>query len=587
MVYLESLIMDKSLFWKIGILTSIVFMAACSNNYEDLTYEEENVSDVFEPDEVVFYVKNFERDDNSRTNLEVNERGAVFTWAENDTVGIFPSQGDQVSFAMQAGAGTSSAIFSGGSWELKKSSTYYAYYPFSRKYFDGQSSKDKIWVNYKGQSQDGDNNTIATGSYDFLNSTGITPEDGRLVFEFAHLGAMVQIVATVPEKMVVKKMALATQEDEFMIEGYYNLEDELPTFVPVKKNNVLSLSIKNVECEANTTVTGYLMVPPTDLTGKSLTVRLYDDRNKLYSYTFPVAGVFRAGKIYSLKAKVVENTDNPEDIYDKVELSCNMDAFIKENANLGEVLNVSVFADIYNEGEFLMKPFVADKNGNLSYVGGTMYFPDEHDVTLYAVYGNLTKWVENDVMPSVYKHTVNSLQTEADYMDNAIMYAAKKVTSDGQNSEILFSHVCSGIRIGVKAAGANLLSDKQVSVTLNNLCMTGSLNMKSGQMTPDTGSQKGTLSLGKVNMVGHFGDNEAYAKATVIPQKLERGTELFTVKNGNKVFKYTIDKLNGLTLESGKIHTFEIEIDGDSDISVSTSVADWEVGETIIIDTDK
>lgn len=578
--------MDKKIFWGIGILSLTVALGACSDNYEDLGNGEEEIPGI-EPREVVFSVKNFEPDDRSRTNLEISQSGAVFTWAENDTLGIFPSQGDQVSFAMEAGAGTANAVFSGGSWELKKSSTYYAYYPFSRKYFDGQSTKNEIWVNYKGQSQDGNNSTATVGNYDFMNAASTSPEEGRLVFEFSHLGALVQLTALVPERMVVKKMSLATENEEFLIEGHYNLEDESPAYVAERKSKVLSLAMKNVECEANTSVIGYLMVPPTDLTGKSLTVRVYDDRNKLYSYTYPAAGAFRAGKSYRLNVRVTESTENPDDLYDKMELSCNMDAYLKENANLGESLNVSVFADWYNEGELLMKPFVADKNGNLSYTGGTMYFPEDHDVTLYAVYGKLTNWTENQDMPAVYKHTVNAEQTEANYMDNDLLYAAKKVTSDGKNSEILFSHVCSGVRIGVKAAGTNVAPEKQVSVTLNNLWMAGNLSMKTGEMTPDSGSQKGAVSLGKINMVDSFGDNDTYAKATVIPQKLERGTELFTVKNGNKVFKYTIEKLNGLSLEPGKIHTFEIEIDGDSNISVSTSVQDWEVGETIIIDTDK
>lgn len=584
---LESRIMNKRIFWGIGIFSVAVLMGACSDNYENLGNGEEEIPGI-EPREVVFSLKNFEADDRSRTNLEVNESGVTFTWAKDDMLGIFPSQGDQVSFAMDEGAGTANAVFSGGSWELKNSSTYYAYYPFSRKYFDGQSSKNKIWVNYKGQSQDGNNSTATIGKYDFMNAASTSPEEGRLLFEFSHLGALVQLSVTVPEKMTVKKMALATENEEFLIEGYYNLEDEIPAYVAERKSKVLSLAMKNVECEANATVTGYLMVPPTDLTGKTLTVRVYDDRNKLYSYTYPAASVFRAGKSYRFKVGVTESTENPDDLYDKMELSCNMDAYLKENANLGENLNVAVFADLYNEGEFLMKPFVADKNGNLSYTGGTMYFPEDHDVTLYAVYGKLTNWTENQDMPAVYKHTVNAEQTEANYMDNDLLYAAKKVTSDGKNSEILFSHVCSGVRIGVKAAaGTNVAPEKQVTVTLNNLWMAGNLNMKTGEMTPDSGSQKGAVSLGKINMLDSFGDNETYAKATVIPQKLERGTELFTVKNGNKVFKYTIEKLNGLSLEPGKIHTFEIEIDGDSNISVSTSVEDWEVGETIIIDTDK
>lgn len=102
-----------------GIFSMAVCMGACSHNYEELSNGEEEIPGV-EPHEVMFSVKNFERDEHSRTHLEVNENGAIFTWAENDTLGIFPSQGDQVTFAMQTGAGTANAVFSGGSWELKK-----------------------------------------------------------------------------------------------------------------------------------------------------------------------------------------------------------------------------------------------------------------------------------------------------------------------------------------------------------------------------------------------------------------------------------------------------------------------------------
>ena len=176
---LESRIMNKRIFWGIGIFSVAVLMGACSDNYENLGNGEEEIPGI-EPREVVFSLKNFEADDRSRTNLEVNESGVTFTWAKDDTLGIFPSQGDQVSFAMDEGAGTANAVFSGGSWELKKSSTYYAYYPFSRKYFDGQSSKNKIWVNYKGQSQDGNNSTATIGKYDFMNAASTSPEEGRL-----------------------------------------------------------------------------------------------------------------------------------------------------------------------------------------------------------------------------------------------------------------------------------------------------------------------------------------------------------------------------------------------------------------------
>lgn len=85
--------MNRRIFWGVGMSAMAVLMGACSNNYEELGSENEEIAGI-EPREVIFSVKDFERDDNSRTNLEVNASGAVFTWAENDTVGIFPSQGD-------------------------------------------------------------------------------------------------------------------------------------------------------------------------------------------------------------------------------------------------------------------------------------------------------------------------------------------------------------------------------------------------------------------------------------------------------------------------------------------------------------
>lgn len=74
---LESRIMNKRIFWGIGIFSVAVLMGACSDNYENLGNGEEEIPGI-EPREVVFSLKNFEADDRSRTNLEVNESGVTF-----------------------------------------------------------------------------------------------------------------------------------------------------------------------------------------------------------------------------------------------------------------------------------------------------------------------------------------------------------------------------------------------------------------------------------------------------------------------------------------------------------------------------
>ena len=58
--------------------------------------------------------KDFTFDGETRSTVTIGESGASFTWDEDDVIGIFPDKGDQVSFAMDEGAGTQTATFSGG-----------------------------------------------------------------------------------------------------------------------------------------------------------------------------------------------------------------------------------------------------------------------------------------------------------------------------------------------------------------------------------------------------------------------------------------------------------------------------------------
>ena len=71
--------------------------------------------------------KDFIFDDETRSAVTIGDGGASFTWDEDDVIGIFPDKGDQVSFAMDEGAGTQTATFSGGGWALKSSAKYAAY----------------------------------------------------------------------------------------------------------------------------------------------------------------------------------------------------------------------------------------------------------------------------------------------------------------------------------------------------------------------------------------------------------------------------------------------------------------------------
>ena len=140
----------KIRFTYIWTLLSLLWLAACTpeNDWN------EEFSQSQESDQNIELVKVTAHDfvgaeAITRTLVEVDNAGATFKWAKNDTIGIFPMQGYQVAFPMAAGAGTQSADFDGGGWALKPSSQYMAYYPFE---YNNRSNKE-IYISYVGQMQ--------------------------------------------------------------------------------------------------------------------------------------------------------------------------------------------------------------------------------------------------------------------------------------------------------------------------------------------------------------------------------------------------------------------------------------------------
>ena len=121
--------------------------------------------------------------------------GNYFLWAEGDRIGIVPNSGAQIYFAVNNGAGTSTASFDGGDWAMKSTGTFYAYYPL---YPDIFLSKDHVPVSYTGQVQSGNNNSLHTGEYWTLYTEGTTAIGNTLDFSFNHLTSFFKTYVTLP-----------------------------------------------------------------------------------------------------------------------------------------------------------------------------------------------------------------------------------------------------------------------------------------------------------------------------------------------------------------------------------------------------
>ncbi len=290
--------MKKSILKTIALLTSFAIIA-CS---QDIVIENtQNRNDGDAINKICITGKNFQIDDDTRSSVTIGESGASFAWDEDDVIGIFPDKGDQVSFAMEQGAGTQTATFSGGGWALKSSAKYAAYYPHVYENRDMTA----IPVSYLGQTQNGNGNTDHIGAYDFMAAGVSTPENGAVAFDMQHLGCLVQIQIIVPEAgTMLNYITLYTEYvASFTEAGYIDLSQDSPSITSERRTSAIALKLDKITTSKDSeTVIAYMMIAPTDLTESEFTISInYDtsnSSNRLYSCSVPNKNM-KAGKAYS------------------------------------------------------------------------------------------------------------------------------------------------------------------------------------------------------------------------------------------------------------------------------------------------
>ena len=293
----------KTIYHFIAPLLALITMVACAEL--EISENPQNSNNEL-LQELRITGKDFILDGETRSSVTIGESGASFTWDEDDVIGIFPDKGDQVSFAMDEGAGTQTATFSGGGWALKSSAKYAAYYPHVYENRD----MTKIPVSYVGQAQNGNANTDHIGAYDFMAAGVSTPENGAVAFDMQHLGCLVQIKIIVPEAgTTLNYVTLYTEYTaSFMEDGYIDLSQDSPAITPERLTSAFSLKLDNITTSKDSEVViAYMMIAPTDLTKSEFTISInYDTQNssnKLYACSVPSKNL-KAGKAYSFSIEM-------------------------------------------------------------------------------------------------------------------------------------------------------------------------------------------------------------------------------------------------------------------------------------------
>ncbi len=290
------------------ILTGLSFLAVSCITEKTEIYPErpdEEITDSAGDLTVSFIINDFIPEESTKSMFDESDRS--FRWSSDDAVGIFPEEGYQTEFLIQDGAGSNKAVFDGGSWGLKKNATYYAYYPFSTDNFENKEKREYVGISYAGQEacfadEDG---FVNLSKYDFMASGGSTVgEDGKVSFNFRHLGALCRITMVVPNTGIYKKVVIEAQDYSALpVSAYYDATgpEEDGTFYFPEVNTTETLEIAFPESHnsftAGETIVFYFLMLPVDLTEQPFRFKLFDDMQDAYVTSFEGKKV-EAGKAY-------------------------------------------------------------------------------------------------------------------------------------------------------------------------------------------------------------------------------------------------------------------------------------------------
>ena len=146
--------------------------------------------------------------------------------------------------------------------------------------------------------------------YDFLATGAVQPKDGAMTFSMKRLSAILKIQFSLSSSIThIRYATLVAPEPLFGVKGTLDLSGSEPVYTPEGLTKFINTDLgvdKALSSTESTDFTFYLMIPPTNLTGKLLKLHLNSDSGTAKE-AFINGQNYEAGKAYSI------NLDEPSD----------------------------------------------------------------------------------------------------------------------------------------------------------------------------------------------------------------------------------------------------------------------------------
>lgn len=243
---------------------------------------------------------------NSRSSFTLNDDRLKFSWVEGDQIGVCPSNGTQIAFSIKSGAGENTAKFDGGSWALRDTDVYAAYYPYNVD--NTANGNTNLRFSYEGQCQTGNGALDHLGAYDWMATHATKAVDKALNFQFKHLNCVAQFRLSVPGAATFTRLTLRCDEPVFTKTAQLDLSGEEFVYTSDEKTDQLKMELNEVaSTEERKELLLYMTLPPADLTDKRVNVILQSDANRIYQGQLSSKDM-KAGYAYSFGCTMVDVT---------------------------------------------------------------------------------------------------------------------------------------------------------------------------------------------------------------------------------------------------------------------------------------
>ena len=278
------------------LLCALVALAACS---EDAFVPSSEVAPSSEDNYVNLFsmtVPDVELTDaTTRSILYEDGDQLKFAWQWDDAIAVVPQTGHPLRFPIDVETiQGNTALFDGSSWALRTDTKYAAFFPYDKNLADKY-----LWgipVDYRGQTQ---TNYM---KYDYLAAGAVQPKDGAVKFDMKRLSAILKIQVYIPSQKHFQYITLIAPEPLFTVKGQVDLNDSAPTISKVKEmSKFISTDLTMDKTSTGANYTFYLMIPPTDLNGTTLSFRITSDSGDAMQATFTGKN-FEAEKAYFIDA---------------------------------------------------------------------------------------------------------------------------------------------------------------------------------------------------------------------------------------------------------------------------------------------